>query len=230
MGRAKSKKTPPPPITESEFVKLTETLAAEIQRTNIDYRLYRDLSDACTSHAIVVQQSRVFWPMTLDAHLNSAVLRLCRIYDTHKSSFNLRKWLMLIKRNPAWFSESAFEARKSNPISTYHGSPDATQLESDIESASVNNPIVKNLVAFRGNMLAHLGENWALNRRNARAAFRLTLGDVETLAANALSILNRYMGLYDSQQYAATLLGGNDFDFVFARLRESIEQRSRSQG
>lgn len=224
MARQKGKKTPSLPITEAEFVKLTGTLAEEIQGANIDYTLYRDLHDACCNHAIVVQQSRAFWPMTLDAHINSAVLRLCRIYDTHKSSFNLRKWLRLIKANPRWFSEAAFEARKSNPISSYHGSPDPAQLELDIEFAGVTNPLVKNLIAFRGNMVAHLGENWVLDRRNTRTSFRLTLGNLKTLATTALTILNRYMGLYDSQEYSATLLGGNDFEFIFARLMESIER------
>ena len=106
--------------SEKEFTELAKALAEEIQGANVDYRMYRDLQKTCAENQVVVQQSGPFWPMTIDAHLNSAVLRLCRVYDTERSSLNLRSWLEQIKANPDWFTETAFDARKSNPISEWH--------------------------------------------------------------------------------------------------------------
>ncbi len=169
-----------PQMTEAEFGEFTNKLKEEIPSACIDFRMYRDLRDACVEHEIVVQQSKAFWPMTLDAHLNSAVLRLCRIYNAQKSSLNLVYWVETIRDNPKWFSEQAFRAR--NPGRNYYGSPDSEQLKKDIGFASEENPTVKNLIRFRGSLIAHIGENYVLKRFNAHESFKVTIGDLDELA------------------------------------------------
>ena len=210
--------------SEEEFAELAKALAQEIQGANVDYRMYRDLQKTCAENPVVVQQSCPFLPMTIDAHLNSAVLRLCRVYDTEKSSLNLRSWLGQIKANPDWFTEAAFQTRKSNPISEWPGTPDVTQLEADITYAGMSNPVVKNLILFRGNMFAHLGESWVLNRRDAKGSFKVTLDDIANLAEQGLTIVNRYLHYYDSQENGADLIRADGFQFIFRELSKVLKK------
>jgi HEPN superfamily AbiU2-like protein len=216
-----------PTMTEAEFDEFTNKLKEEIPSACIDYKMYRDLHEACVGHEIIVQQSKAFWPMTLDAHLNSAVLRLCRIYDTQKSSLNLAYWLKTIRDNPQWFSASAFRTRHADR--NYYGQPGKEQLTKDIEFASEANPIVKNLIKFRGSLIAHIGENYVLKRFNAHESFKVTLSDLETLSTGALTILNRYMHLYEAGQYSANMIGADDFKFIFTTLKEAIDRREKEK-
>ncbi len=219
MSRQKRK------MTEAEFDEFTNKLKKEIPSACIDYKMYRDLRNACVEHEIVVQQSRAFWPMTVDAHLNSAVLRICRIYDTQKSSLNLVYWLKTIRDNPHWFSESVFRTRHADR--NYYGQPDKEQLTKDIEFASEGNLTVKNLIKFRGSLIAHIGENYFLKRFNAHESFKVTLGDLETLTTGALTILNRYMHLYEAGEYSANMIGADDFKFIFTTMKKAIDRREK---
>jgi AbiU2 len=212
-------------MNETEFGEFTKKLAAEIPAACIDYQMYRDLHNACVDHQIVVQQSRTFWPMTLDAHLNSAVLRICRIYDTQKSSLNLAYWLKAIRDNPRWFTESAFYAR--HPDRRYEGQPNHDQLAADIRFASKANPRVKDLIMFRGSLVAHIGQNYVLKRFNVHKSFKVTLGDLEGLTTGALTILNRYTHLYESGEYSAKMIGADDFKFIFTTIKDSIDRRKK---
>ena len=188
-----------PKMTEAEFDCFTAKLSEEIPAACIDYQMYSDLHNACVDHGIVVEQSKAFWPMTVDAHLNSAVLRICRVYDTQKNSLNLAYWLKTIRDNPQWFTEAAFRARHADR--DYHGPPDKEQLVVDIAFASEANPTVKKLIKFRGSLVAHIGQNYVLKRFNAHETCKVTFGDLEALTTGALTILNRYMKLYEAGEF-----------------------------
>ena len=196
-------------ITEADFDKLTDALAFESQYAVVDYRMYTDLSKAAEENEIVVIQSRAFWTMTIDAHLNSAMLRLCRIYDHQASAMSLLKWLKLIKQNSKWLREPA----------------DPNQLDKDIEYVSNENAKVENLTKYRGNVVAHLGANYVLDFRNTRTSFKLTYGDVEELIENGLKIVNRYGALYKGHTWSASMIGADDYRFVFEELKHAIERK-----
>jgi hypothetical protein len=149
--------------TEEDFRKLSDAIAHEVVLANVDYRMYEDLKQACDKHGLVVDYSGPFWPMTVDAHLNSVILRLCRVYDTERNSLNLSAWLRTIQQNLHWFTPAAFETRKTNPDSEYPGDLDVAQLKCDLQHARPkSNSVVRSLIQFRGNMFVHLGESWVL--------------------------------------------------------------------
>lgn len=200
---------PRPSITTSDFEELTRSLAIEIQSALIDYTMYENLAKGADAHPTVVDRSRAFWDLTIQSHLNSAILRLCRIYDQQVSSMNLAKWLKLIKCNPAWFMGKSI---------------DIAQLDEDIKYASNHNPLVDNLTRYRGNVIAHLGENYVLNYRNTKHSFKLTYGDIKDLLKNALKILNNYARLYNGHNWSANLIGADDYQFIFRELEKVLEK------
>jgi hypothetical protein len=208
-------------ITEEEFTKLSKALAQEVQALNIDFILFQDLQNAAQQYDQVIRQSPAFWNSTLEAHLNSVVLRVCRVYDTQVSALGINYWLRIIRDNPKWFTKEAFEARKSNPISTHHGPPDPTLLSADLQYTDKKTELIENLMGFRGNMIAHIGQNWAIGRH--RKPFNVTYGELQELINKAHEILNRYWRLYDAHEFSRTQVGAKDFEFIFNRLKKSIE-------
>ena len=203
-----------PPITQHDFEELTNSLAMEIQSATIDYRMYEDLAKAADAHPIVVIQSRAFWNMTIQSHLNSAILRLGRVYDQQASSMNLAKWLRLIKEQPSWFTKEALDSAK---------------LDQDISYASNKNLKIENLTKYRGNVVAHLGQNYVLNFRNTRHSFNLSHGDVKELLESGLRIVNHYSTIYNSHSWSADLIGADDYKFIFKELERAIERIKAEQ-
>jgi hypothetical protein len=196
-------------FTQAEFDKLTDALAFESQYAVADHRMYKDLTKAAEDNEIVINQSNAFWSMTIEAHLNSAMLRLCRIYDHQASAMSLLKWLKLIKQNPKWLRD---------PV-------DSNQLDEDIKYVCKENAKVDNLTKYRGNVVAHLGAYYVLNYRNTRASFKLTYGDVEELIESGLIIVNRYGKLYKGHTWSANMVGADDYRFVFEELKHAIERK-----
>ena len=209
-------------MSQKEFEKLTQALALEAQGANLDYQLWQSLTSATKQYETELNQSCVFWQMTFEAHLNSCLFRLYRVYDHQKSSINLGRWLAMIKTNPSWFAEAAYKGRR--PDSEYSGPPNAAQLANDITFASDKaNPLVKNLMAFRGNVLAHMGRKHVLRDRESPTGFKITYGDVKTLVGQSMKIVNRYSQLYNGNQYSVIMAGINDFHFILDALRDRVE-------
>jgi hypothetical protein len=203
-----------PQITIADFDKLTDALAFECQYAAVDYRMYEDLAKAAGENEIVVIQSKAFWSMTISAHLNSAILRLCRIYDHQVSAMSLLKWLKLIKQKPKWLQVP----------------PDPKQLDADIRYVSNDNPKIENLTKYRGNVVAHLGQNYVLNFRETRQSFKFTHGDMKELLEHGLKIVNRYAALYKGHTWSSNMIGADDYQFVFKELKHAIERkRQRNQ-
>lgn len=209
--------------SNEEFEKLTQALALEAQSANLDHQLWRNLTSTPERHETEFNQSRVFWQMTFEAHFNSCLFRLCRLYDHQKCSFNLGRWLAIIKNNPNWFTSAAYKSCR--PGSEYSGPPDPTQLAADIDYASYRtNPLVKNLTKFRSNVLAHMGRDYVLRDKGAPAIFKMTYGDVKTLVKQAIKIINRYTQIYNGHTYSPNMTGLDDFSFILEAVRERVQR------
>ncbi len=203
---------PRPAIARDEFGQLTRSLAVEIQSATIDYTMYENLAKAADAHLDVVTQSRAFWDLTISSHLNSAILRLCRVYDQQVSSMNLAKWLRLIKGNTSWFTRSSLDLGK---------------LDEHIAYASNKNILVKNLTLFRGNVVAHIGQNYVLNYRDTQNSFKLTHGNLKELLKRGLKILNLYSAAFDGNAWSGDLIGADDYKFVFRELKLAVKRHKQ---
>lgn len=222
----------------AEFSRLLVALSGDIVNAHIHYRLYRDLREALRQHHLVAVQSNTFWSLTLQAHLNACIHVLCRVYDQNlKAALHLRSWLATIKENLHLFDEDQFRERlKDNPfvdsLAQSPRKPDSALLDQDIRSCSVEDPLVKTLTIHRGSRIVHKSARNVVAERDIGDEHPLTFGDVDGLLERAITILNRYSGLFAANSYSTQVVGHDDYEYIFKCVEEKVmESRgSRRQG
>jgi AbiU2 len=153
----------------SQFHSLLVALIDELIDAREHFRLQRALNSTITEYQAEYNQSAAFWSLTLSAHMDAALIRLCRAYDLYegKPSLNLRNLLDTIKVNLHFFDEPNFRKRlKGNAfvdsLASHPRRPDPAQLEQDLRSVSVADPLVKKLIVLRNNFLAHRSRSSAI--------------------------------------------------------------------
>ena len=150
----------------AEFQTMLGALADDLVDANIHLRLYLDLNAALPEFSQEFNEASTFWFLTFRAHLDAAVIRVCRSYDTEKKALNLRNLLDTISENVAWFDEAQFRERlQGNPfidsLADSARRPDAKRLQEDL--TFVKEDIrVKTLVVWRHNAYAHRSVTHAL--------------------------------------------------------------------
>jgi hypothetical protein len=73
--------------------RLLKVLALELVDGNIRFLMHMDLIkayEASIGHGGVMRESWTFWSLTINSHIDSAIFRLCRIYDQHKTNLGMR--------------------------------------------------------------------------------------------------------------------------------------------
>ncbi|MDP9043268.1 MAG: hypothetical protein M3O01_00525, partial [Pseudomonadota bacterium] len=183
----------------------------------------------------VYAQSPAFWSLTLDAHRDSAVLHLCRAFDSHAGALSLSKWLQVIRENLHLFDVKAFDERMAgNPfvrrlLRDGVVRPNLTTLKSDEANCSSSDADVKKLARFRGNVTAHTN---AVGHRDGNlltvVAPPLTIAEIERLLGRASEVLSKYSILFSAEVFPTSIFGQGDHRFIFAALANAIEaERSR---
>ncbi len=88
-----------------KFEAQRDRVCADIREVHQHYDLYLQLrrSVSVDSRREFINQSPTFWSLTLNAHLTSCRLGLCRVYDKTKGSMSIYQWLrknriMLLER------------------------------------------------------------------------------------------------------------------------------------
>src|ERR1035438_323928 len=146
-----------------EFLRLLNALVDELVASQIHFKLRQDLYAAMPEYSEEFGQSWTFWSLTLEAHMDAVVHRLCRAYDQRGGSppsLNLRNLLDTIEANLHFFDEEDFRHRlKGNPfvesLAETARRPDPAQLAIDKESVSSSGGRVRNLVVWRNEFFAH---------------------------------------------------------------------------
>lgn len=211
----------------SEFERLLKALSDDVVDAHIHYQLYQDLIEAIEKHPLVVLQSNTFWTFTLQAHLNSSLYALSRVYDQEANSLHLRSWLSTIKANLYLFDEAGFRERlKDNPYvaSLVEDSrkPDATLLEEDIAHCSKTDQKVKRLTIYRGSRIAHRSATSLTAARDVSDNQALTFEDIGSLLERAITILNRYSYLFSASVYSTRVVGHEDYENIFKCVEERV--------
>lgn len=215
----------------SEFNRLLTALVDELIDAQIHFTLYENLVAAMPQYRSEFNESWTFWSLTLEAHLDSAILRLAKSYDQYgRRTLNLPNLLDTIKANLDLFAEQNFRERlKDNPfvdsLAAIPRVPDAAQLNEDIRSVSPTNPLVKKLLKWRNNFYAHRNVDHALNPHGFASSTPLTVQDIGTLLANGVRIINRYNGLFSATSTSTNIVGRNDYVNLLQSVRESLNAR-----
>ena len=135
----------------------------ELFWANFYYEILKELSRLCKKHAQAVNSSPVFWTYTLQAHYQTAMVYLHRIYDQNKESFNLHRFLLTVRENREIFDLANVRKRResdphANDLMRAIGKLDLVQLDRDVLFSSNKNPEVKNLNTWRNRVTFHNDE------------------------------------------------------------------------
>ena len=209
--------------------KLLDALANEIVDANIFFRLYRDITSSIRENARAFSQSNTFWYFVFISLNESCLLRLCKIYDQENKSLNLFNLLETIKVNIGYFEKEQFRKRlKDNPfvnsLAESDTIPDKKRLEKDIIFARKNNPLIKKLLAWRNNKIAHIGAKITLGYDQILRDNPIDQKEVESLLDKSHEIFNRYSYLFKASTYSRHVVGHDDFKSLLKFLNMGLEK------
>ena len=210
-----------------EFERLLNALCEEVVNACIHFRLYSDLEAARDQYSTSYQQSWTFWFLTFQAHLDTALFRLCKIYDQHDASLNLRNLLDTIEANLGVFDTKNFKERlKGNPfvdsLAKDAKRPSVDDLKRDKDTVSDVDPTVKALLFWRNNFFAHRSAKHVVEKKDLADHYALEMKAVESLSKNALRIVNHYSHLFRASHYSTQMVGHKDFEYILKTIDEVV--------
>jgi len=217
-------------ITDStEFSRLLTALSEDVVDAHIHFQFFEDLIGAHEKHPLVFPESNTFWTYTLQAHLNSSVYALLRVYDQNKRALHLRSWLITIKENLEIFDVEAFRDRlKDNPyvasLSSEAKKPDAVELAKDIAECTAVDPTVNKLIIHRSNLIAHRNVKIVLSTQDSNNDNGVTFDDLKVLLERAKTILNRYSYIFNASVYSTNVISRDDFNCIFIDVEARVER------
>lgn len=216
-----------------EFRRLLTTLLDDLVDARFHFRLHQNLDKAIEEYSLEFSQSPTFWNLTRRAHIDAVLLRLCRAYDTNdQPALNLRNLLDTIQANLSIFDEPNFRQRlKGNAfvdsLAAELNPPDHAQLKKDIKAVSVADSLVKKLVIWRHNYIAHRNSDYALNPNDLSSQYPLLFAEIDELLKRALEVGNRYSLLFDASICSTMMVGGDDYLNVLKAVREHMQAYER---
>lgn len=180
-----------------EFGAEIESLQDELRAAAAHFHLFNGLRNSVPEFETELSKSPLFWSYTQHAHLQAAVISVCRVYDQDRSGSHLGRLLENIKTNLRLFDDEKFwERTKENfaelMITPKGHRPSAERLERDIEFCSVRNPLVATLKKWRDNSIAHKNRRIILGRAAFIENDPLTFEAIQKLIKGGYRILNYY--------------------------------------
>jgi len=212
-----------------ELNKLLDALAFEIADANIYHKLYTDIVDSISDNARLFTQSNTFWSFTIGSLYDARMIRLCRVFDQESKTLNLFNLLETIKANVQLFDQKHFRQRlKDNAfidsLAEADRKPNESQLQKDIWFASDQNPLVKKLMIWRNNIIAHRGAKVSLGKDEILANNQLSQQEIECLLDKSFTIFNRYSSLYRKSTWSRTVIGHDDYKSLLKFLNLGLQK------
>lgn len=208
-------------MCKDTFKKYSDQVYEELLNAHAHYSLYVDIRQAVPDYQNAMNQSKRFWSVTLNAHLETTRIILCRLYDQEAKALGLKKWLEYFRKNivdEQYYNPSIRETHNTKPLTD-------SEIEDDIKLVSNSNTLVKVLTILRGNHFAHTNASNVAMSRSLFEKYPLVLSDYEKLLDRGEKIFNRYNILF-SKSYSAikTLEQEKDHEFVFSAIKEKSDR------
>jgi hypothetical protein len=163
------------------------------------------------SHRLEMGQTPVFWNFTLNAHLESVIFRLVRLYDQEKSGLKLKRFLLTVKTNLEYFSEQAIQERLPADLSLLSRKMNPATLGNDIRRVSEDrDPLVCRLWKLRNGSISHMSPN-PVRLGNRSTQLGLKPKEIETLLNRARAIVTRYSLIYRASWLSGKIVGADDY-------------------
>lgn len=218
----------------AEFQRLLHTLALELVDANISFKLHTNLIAAYESdRGEAMRQAWTFWSLTIQAHVDSAILRLCRIYDQDDKNLGLRGFMHTIQSNPQLFSKEQFAARvegRSHLLGAF-APLDPKQIAVDMEYVTrATNPLVDRLIAIRHNYYSHRNAKDVVADHAVAEKYPHMRDEVGQLLKVGLAIVNLYSNLFDANMWSSGIVGQDDFHYVLRAAQERLDRFRSERG
>jgi len=214
-----------------ELKRVIEALALELVDANIAFKMHTHLVSAYEGeYGDAMREAWTFWSLTMQGHLDSAVFRLCRIYDQDDKNLGLRGLLDTIRSNQHLFSLEQFSARmQSRPqpdllIANFE-LLNSAQIGVDMDYATrATNPVVDRLMAVRHNYYSHRNARDVVAERAVAETYPHMRHEVGDLLDGGLAIVNRYSTLFDLNTWSNSIVGGSDYHYVLRAMKERLDR------
>lgn len=212
-----------------ELTHLFQRLADEIVYANSYHRLLCELIESRQDNHKAYNESNTFWHLIFQALSEARMIRFCRIYDTESTSLNIVNLLDTIKANIHLFSVENFRDRLQknafvDSLIQHARVPQINQLEEDIKSASCQNPIIKKLVIWRNNIIAHTGAKSVLKKNQILVDNPISKEELDQLLDQSFDIFNRYSFMYCANTWEWQFVSHDDYKSVFKFMNLGLEK------
>ena len=216
------------PWSHDKFRKAFQTLALDLGAAANHLDLRRRLGEASAGpHQAAFDLSRSFWWLTLQAHEDVVLFRLCRVYDQDLNALSLRTLLLRIQETPA-------DARPNEGMASALGASDLMNkaLEPAIAADLAfvdqdSNDRVKHLMMWRHKEIAHRDETFAL-QGGLSDRFPITWAEIQQLIDGGLEILDRYYGAFFGVHYSRQPPDINDYERLLAAVDGELQRRRQA--
>jgi hypothetical protein len=219
----------------ADFQRILRALALELVDANISFKLHTNLIAAYESDSgEAMRQAWTFWSLTIQAHVDSAILRLCRIYDQDDKNLGLRGFIHTIQSSPHLFSRKQFAARmegraNSDSLIKAFAPLDPKQIEVDMAYVTrTSNPMVDRLIAVRHNYYSHRNAEDVVADHAVAEKYPHMRDEVGDLLKVGLAIVNLYSNLFEANIWSSGIIGQDDYHYVLRAARERLD-RYRSE-
>ncbi len=206
-----------------EFERLLDGLGDDVVDAAIHFRLHKDLRESVRNFERELNQSPAFWSLTFGAHIDATRSRLFRVYDQHPDTLCLRNLLDTIRENLDLFGAGSGSSAL-DVIDRGARPPDLAILAQDLALVIPSDPLVKTLVALRGNLYAHRNAKNVAQELKIEEQFPLTYAEFETLINRAVDIANRYSALFRRSHWSTQMIGHDDYRQVLRAIRERVDR------
>jgi hypothetical protein len=221
----------------TEFGRLLKALALELVDANIPFKMHTNLIAAYQSESgEAMRQAWTFWSLTIQAHLDSAVFRLCRIYDQKNKHLGLRGFIHTIQSNPHLFSKDQFSARMkgrahAESLIAAFEPLDSQQIVADMDYVTrKTNPVVDRLMKIRHNYYSHRNAGDVVADHAIAEKYPHMRDEVGDLLKVGLAIVNLYSNLFDANRWSSGIIGQDDYEYVLRAARERLDRYRSERG
>lgn len=213
-----------------ELTRLLDALSKEIVLAHIYYHLLCDLVKAKPTHEREFQNFNTFWNLTLGALRTAYQTHLCRIYDQESKSLNLVNLLHTIEANLHLFSEVYFRKRLEgnafvDSLAKTKLMPEKQEIEGDIKLVTCKNSLVKKLMVWRNNIVAHRGAKVVLGKSQVLQDNPLSDAEIRQLLEQSLKVFNKYSSLYCATTQSSGIIGHDDYLHLLKSVGLGLKKR-----
>ena len=179
--------------------------------------LWKNLSKRLGSDpkGTVISVAPTFFGMTLEAHLNTAILHAARIFDTHRDSLNIQKLLNRADSEQGTLSQ---DQRKVLAEAVAEGNARLLNLE----------PVRNAVNTRRSKTLAHLDPKIVSNPIEVVKQSEITVADLDGIFDSAWQVLNGISAVYWDLSFSHQLIGVDDCELVVDYVA-SFKKRQREE-